>query len=118
LPVLQRKAAAIEEQIAQERARIANDTGGLAKRIANYERLSLEREFANRMTSATEAELVRARTEASRQMLYLERIVEPNLADFSTEPKRIRLVSTVFAANVLLLLIGWLIYSGVREHAP
>jgi capsular polysaccharide transport system permease protein len=115
---LRRKAAAIEEQIAQERARIANDTGGLAKRIAAYERLSLEREFANRMTSATEAELVRARTEAARQMLYLERVVEPNLSDFSTQPKRIRFVLTVFAANVLLLLIGWLVYSGVREHAP
>ena len=52
LQTLQRKAAALQEQIARERARIAADSGGLAKRIAAYERLSLEREFANKMTSA------------------------------------------------------------------
>ena len=117
LQPLQRKAAALQEQIARERARIAADTGGLASRIAAYERLSLEREFANKMTAAAEAELVRSRTEASRQMLYLERIVEPHLADYSTEPKRARSVATIFGANLLLLLIGWLILSGVREHA-
>ena len=82
-----------------------------------YERLSLEREFANKMTSAAEAELVRSRAEASRQLLYLERISEPNLADDSTQPKRIPSVVTVFAANLLLVLVGWLILSGVREHA-
>ena len=116
LPNLQRKAAALQEQIDRERARIA-DTGGLATRIAAYERLGLEREFANKMTSAAEAELVRSRVDASRQLLYLERITEPNLADYSTQPKRLRSVVTVFAANLLLVLVGWLILSGVREHA-
>ena len=114
---LQRKATALEEQIAHERARIAGDTGGLAARIAAYERLSLEREFANRMMNSAETEVVRARAEAARQLLYLERVVEPNLADYSTEPKRIRTVLTVLAANILLILIGWLFLSGVREHA-
>lgn len=117
LTVLRRKAAAIDEQITRERARIASDTDGLASRIATYERLSLEREFSSKMMAAAEAEQVRTRTEAARQLLYLERVVEPNLSDYSTQPKRFRSVVTVFAANVLLLLIGWLILSGIREHA-
>lgn len=115
---LRRKASAIEEQIARERARIANDSEGLAARLATYERLNLERTFADKMVSAAESDLAKARFEAARKLLYLERVIEPNLSDYSTWPKRIRAVLTVFAANALLLLIGWLIVSGIREHAP
>ncbi len=113
---LKQKALALEEQITRERQRIASDTGGLAARIASYERLSLERDFANRTLSAAEAELVRARSEAARKQLYLERVVEPQLADYSVEPKRVRAVLTIFAANLLIVLIGWLVVSGIREH--
>lgn len=114
---LRRKAAALQEQITRERARIGSGADDLAGRIARYERLSLEREFANRMVRSGETELVRARSEAARQLLYLERVVEPQLADYSTEPKRIRSALTVFAANFLLVAIGWLVFSGVKEHA-
>ena len=115
---LRRKAVALEQQIAQERGRIASGSDDLAGRIATYERLSLEREFANRMVSSAEAELVRARAEGTRQLLYLERVIEPHVADYPTQPKRLRSVLTVLAANALLVLVGWLIVSGVREHAP
>lgn len=114
---LRRKAVAIEEQIARERSRIASGSDGLAGRIAAYERLSLEREFANRMVTSAEADLVRARAEATRQSLYLERVVEPNLPDYRSGPRRIRNLLSVFAANALLLLIFWLLFSGFREHA-
>lgn len=113
---LQRKATALEQQIAEERRRVADDREGLASRIAAYERLQLEREFARRMLASSEAELVKARSDAARQMLYLERVVEPNLADYATHPKRLRLVLTVFAANCLVILVGWLALSGAREH--
>jgi capsular polysaccharide transport system permease protein len=116
LSSLRRKAVALQEQIAQERARVTTGSDNLAERIATYERLNLEREFANRMLSSAEADLLRARSEVSRQMLYLERVVAPNLADSSTVPKRLRTILTVFAANVLLILVGWLIISGAREH--
>lgn len=114
---LRRKAAAIEEQITRERGRIASDSDGLAGRIAAYERLSLEREFAYRMVTSAEAELVRTRAEATRQLLYLERVVEPHAADYSTQPKRLRILATVFGANALLVLIGWLMITGLREHS-
>lgn len=114
---LRRKAAALEEQIAVERNRVAKGSDNLAARIANYERLLLEREFANRMLGAAEAALERARAEAMRQLLYLERIVDPHLSDDSTQPKRLRSVVTVMVANLILLAIGWLMFWGVREHA-
>ncbi|MFZ5784770.1 MAG: hypothetical protein ACOY4R_31630 [Pseudomonadota bacterium] len=118
LGTLQRKAAALESQIAEERRRVGDDREGLATRIAAYERLQLEREFARRMLGSSEAELARAKSEAARQMLYLERVVEPNSIDYPTQPRRARLAITILAANILLILVGWLIYSGLTEHAP
>jgi capsular polysaccharide transport system permease protein len=50
-------------------------------------------------------------------LLYLERVVEPHVADYSTEPRRVGLVLTALVANMLMILVGWLIFSGVREHA-
>lgn len=114
---LQRRAAALEQQILQERSKIAQNKGGLAARIAAYERLVLEREFANRTLGAAEAELVRTRAEAARQLLYLERIVAPNRPDYATLPMRLRKVITFLVINVLLLCLAWLVFSGVREHA-
>ena len=113
---LQRKALALDHQIAEERRRVADDKDGLATRIAAYERLQLEREFARRLLSNSETELARARSEATRQLLYLERVVEPHLSDYPTQPKRTRSVMTIFAANLVFMLIGWLIWSGVTEH--
>lgn len=116
LPILERKAIALDEQIASERTRVARSSDGLAERISTYERLVLEREFANKMLSTNEADLVRAKAEAAKQLLYLERVVEPNLADYATQPKRWRSVLTVLVANLLLVLVGWLIFAGIRDH--
>lgn len=116
IPILERKAIALDEQIASERARVARSSDGLADRIASYERFVLEREFANKMLGTNEADLVRAKAEAAKQLLYLESIVEPNLADYSTQPKRLRSVLTVLGANLLLVLIAWLVLTGIREH--
>jgi len=116
LPVLERKATALDEQIASERARVARSSDGLAERIATYERLTLEREFANKLLSTNEADLVRARAEVAKQLLYIEKVVEPHLADYSTQPKRWPSMLTVFVANLLAILIAWLLFTGIREH--
>lgn len=116
LPILERKAISLDEQIAAERTRVARSSDGLAERIATYERLTLEREFANKMLATNEADLVRAKAEAAKQLLYLERVVEPNLADYATQPKRLRSVFVVLVANLLLILVIWLVFVGVREH--
>ncbi len=113
---LQRKATALEKQIGEERRRVNDDRDGLATRIAAYERLQLEREFAKRMLASSEAELVRARSDAARQMLYLERVVEPQLADYPLYPKRLSNILTTLCLNLMVILIAWLVLSGTREH--
>ena len=117
LATLGQRAAALQHQIDTERGRISGTSGGLANKIAHYEQLTLEREFSiRRLTSAVQA-LDAARLDARRQQLFLERVVEPNLPDNSTSPRRWRMVLTVFGFNVIGLGVIWLLGSGLREHA-
>ena len=117
LPALHRKVDAIEGEINKERAQIAGPSTGLADKLAQYQRLVLTREFAKQALTTVTAALQSAKAEARRQQLYLERVVDPNLPDYPTEPARLRTIATVFAFNILFLLVAGTIITGVREHS-
>ncbi len=115
---LERRAEALAQQIAIERARVTDGSDGLAKKIARFEELNLEREFAARTLASAILALDSARGEARRQQLYLERIAGPSLPDKAMMPERFYEVISLFAINLIVVLIGWLIRTGVTEHAP
>ena len=117
ITALRRHLASVNEQIGLERGKIGNGPHSLAERMAAYERLRLERDFAQNMLDKAEKDVVRARLEARRQHLYLERVVEPQQPDYATHPRRLADILTIVAGNLLLVLVGWLIFSGIREHA-
>ena len=117
LPGLRRRVEALQGQIAAERERISTAKDGLADKLAAYERLVLDREFAKQSLTAAVRVLEVAQQEAQRQQLYLERVVEPVVADRAMAPERVRMIATTLGLNLVLLLVGWLIYSGLREHA-
>lgn len=108
--------AAYERQVAAERAKMTGNSQSLAPRISTYEDLTLEREFAGKELTQANAAVLSAEQDARRQRLYLERIVSPNLADKSTEPRRWRSILTVLLSTLLAYGVGWLMWSGVREH--
>jgi len=114
---LRRRADALQSQIQQERMKIADESGGLAQKLAAYERLVLEREFAKTGLSSAAKELELARTEGRRQQLYLEYVVAPSVPDYPMEPDRMRMIWTVLSLNLVALLVGWLFYAGVRQHS-
>lgn len=109
--------AALERQIAAERARQTRGTDAIPQQLAQFERLTLEREFADRQLASATQSLELARVEASRQQLYLVRIVEPNLAVYPLYPKKFLSVLSSFAVLTVLFCIGWLIVAGLREHS-
>ncbi len=117
LPPLEERAAALAQQIATERARVGSGSDGLADKIAAYERLVLEQDFATRLLAQAMTALEGARVQAQRQEMFLERVVDPGLPDAATEPRRIAMVLTVFGFNVLGAGLLWLLGTGLREHA-
>jgi len=116
LPTLNRRIAGLERQVEDARARLAGGADSLAPKLGAYEDLMLQREIAERRVAQAEASLLTAQQEASRQKLYLERIVSPSLPDKGNEPRRWRAILTIFASSLLLYAIGWLVWAGIREH--
>jgi capsular polysaccharide transport system permease protein len=117
LQVTRNRIDALERQIAVERARRTQGEGTLAQQLGTFERLMLEREFADRQLASATASLEAARVEAQRQQVYIARVVEPNLAVHPLYPRRLIGVGSVFLGLSVAFGIGWLLVAGMREHA-
>jgi len=118
IPALRNRIAAVGRAIAAQNGRAVGTPSGIASKLGGYESLNVEQEFATQMLTAANASLETARTDAQKQQFYLERVVDPNLPDDSTLPRRWLQVLTVFAASLCLYFIGWMLVVGILEHAP
>ena len=116
LPALQVKARTLQAEINAEIAKVSGGRSSLTNKAAEFQRLALEREFADRQLAAALVSLEQARNEAQRKQLYLERIVQPNLPDVATEPRRLRSFLAVVALGLVLWGILSMLIAGVREH--
>ncbi|WP_029673705.1 hypothetical protein [Brevundimonas naejangsanensis] len=116
IPALQGRIEAYNSQIAAARSDLAGASGSLAPKVSTYEGLMLQKELADRALTEASAALVTARQDVRRQKLYLDRIVEPNLADMPTEPRRARAILIIFLSSLGVYLLGRLLWAGLREH--
>lgn len=116
IPTLKKRIQMLETEIDIESARVAGSGRSLASKAAEFQRLALEKEFADKQLASALASLEQARNEAQRQQLYLERIAQPNLPDAAMEPRRLRAILAVF----MLGLIAWgvlsMLIAGIKEH--
>ncbi|HEV7257973.1 MAG TPA: capsule biosynthesis protein [Bosea sp. (in: a-proteobacteria)] len=113
---LRNRIQAVEQQIVEERRRIGGSAQALAPVIADYERLVLEREFADRVLASALASLENARLESQRQQLYLERVVEPHAADYPSQPKRLFWIGIVMVLSFSTFVILRALINNVRAH--
>jgi capsular polysaccharide transport system permease protein len=117
IQVLNNRIAALSAQIATERGRVTRGDEALTQQVAGYERLQLEREFADRQLASATASLEQARSDALRQQVFLLRVSEPNLPQRATYPLGVFNTVTVFLSLSVLFGVGWLLVAGAREHA-
>ncbi|HST01630.1 MAG TPA: capsule biosynthesis protein [Usitatibacter sp.] len=117
IPALVSKAETLRRGAASENAKVTGGTGSFSSRAPDFERLSLERTFADRQLATALAALETARSDAQRKQLYLERLVLPNLPDDSLEPRRIRSILTVLVISLITWGVVSLLVASVREHA-
>ena len=113
---LQQRVDVLRKAIGEENATVLGKGGGLVSKSPVYDRLVLERAFADRQLAAAMTALDTARNEAQRKQLYLERLVQPNLPDKAVEPRRIRSVLTTFVLGLVVWGVLSLVLAGVREH--
>ena len=116
IPTLQKRVDMLQTAIDSENARIAGGEKSLANKAAEFQRLALEREFADRQLAVALASLEQARNEAVRKQLYLERVAQPGLPDKAMEPRRLHGVLATLAVGLLAWGVLTLLIAAVREH--
>jgi capsular polysaccharide transport system permease protein len=116
-----RRIQVIEARIGQERQKfgVAGDGPGstnYAVTVAEFERLNVDREFAERAYAASLSAYDGARAEANRQSRYLAAYIRPTIAEKSEFPQRELLIGLV----ALFTFLGWsilaLIYYSLRDR--
>lgn len=117
----QKKLDALRNLIDRERAKFGEAGQGpngesYAQLVAEYEKLAVDREFAEGAHRSARIAYETSLAEAQRQSRYLATHISPRVAEASTEPNRPRLLALVAG----ILLIGWsvmtLIYYSVRDR--
>ena len=116
IPVLKNRIQTLETEIENETNRVAGGDRSLASKAADFQRLALEKEFADKQLAIALSSLEQARNEAQRKQLYLERIAQPSKPDAPMEPRRLRAMLAV----IVLGLVAWgvlsMLITGIREH--
>lgn len=126
--VLKTRIESLEQQLAVERQRLGAGEKGtsaaddpnapdVAGRIAQFEELETEREFAERAYTAALGSLEKARIDANNRQRYLALFIEPTLSQMAQYPTR--LLNALLVALGLLFAwgVGVMGYYNIRDRA-
>jgi capsular polysaccharide transport system permease protein len=116
IPSMQLRAKTLQGEMDIETGKVTGDGRSLSNKAADYQRLALEREFADKQLGSAMASLELARNEAQRKQVYIERIVQPSLPDLAMEPRRLRSILATFVLGLVAWGILSMLLAGVREH--
>lgn len=116
----ERKIAAIREQIEEERRNFSISSAGegedLVEVIGDYERLTLDRTFAEESYVAARAAYDSARADAERNSRYLAAYLGPTRAETAQFPNRAMLMGLVALFLFLAWSIGALVFYSLRDR--
>jgi capsular polysaccharide transport system permease protein len=114
--VLRARTEQLRKTISTEISKVTGAGASLSSKSASFERLALEKGFAERQLTTALAALESAKSEAQRKQLYLERLVQPNLPDKAMQPRRLRSFFTVLVVGLLAWGVASLLAASIREH--
>jgi len=116
IPVLETRIGALTREIAAALGQVTGASSSLSATAVRYQRLQLEREFAEKRLTAALTSLQEARNEARRQQAYVERIVQPSLPDEAQQPRRLRGILATFVLGLVAFGVLTMLLAGIREH--
>ncbi|ODR88351.1 RkpR, polysaccharide export protein [Sinorhizobium alkalisoli] len=124
--VLKTRIESLEQQLAIERQRLGTgersastdpNAPDVAGRIAQFEELETEREFAERSYTAALSSLEKARIEANNRQRYLALFIEPTLSEMAQYPARLLNALLVTLGLLFVWGIGVMSYYNIRDRA-
>lgn len=108
---------AVKQQIVQERARMAQASGGALNTLSSeYQTLQMQLEFAQESYSGGLSALQNTRIEAARKLKQISILQYPTLPEYSVEPDRLynSVVFTILA--LFIALITQMLVLIIKEH--
>lgn len=115
-----RRVAVIEQRLAEERARFSNTdgtvNGSYANLIGDYERLSVDKQFAEQAYLSALASLDVATAEAARKSRYLAAYIEPTLSETPQFPQRLIILATLSGFLIGIWVVATMVYYSVRDR--
>jgi capsular polysaccharide transport system permease protein len=116
IPSLRNRAGSLQSQIDAEIIKVTGEGNSLTNKAAGYDRLALDRVFAEKQLASALASMEIARNEAQRKQLYLERLAQPNKPDVAIEPRRLRNVLMVFVLGLIVWGVVSMLVASIKEH--
>lgn len=116
IPLLETRIGALTKEIDVALGSVTGAQGSLSATAVRYQRLELEREFADKRLTAALTSLQEARNEGRRQQAYVERIVQPSLPDEAAKPRRLRGILATFVLGLVAFSVLTMLLAGIREH--
>lgn len=116
IPILQVRVNQLTREIGAQQGQVAGGRRSLSASAAQYQRLQLEREIADRRLAGAMNSLQEAQNEARRKQAYVERISQPSRPDEAREPRRLRGILATFILGLIAWGIATMMIAGVREH--
>jgi capsular polysaccharide transport system permease protein len=117
IPVLETQIGTIQSQINAEMGKVTGGRNSLAGNTVEYQRLTLESDFADKQLAAALSSLEQAKADARRKQAYVERIVQANLPDGPVGPLRLRGIFATLVLSLIAYGILRMLLAGVKEHA-
>ena len=114
---LETREKSLLKEIARQTKMITGATGkSIANKAAEYQRLILNNDLAEKQLTLAISSLETAKSEADRQQLYLEVVSQPNKPDMPQLPKRLYNIAATFIISLMIYGILSLMIASVREH--
>ena len=116
IEVLTTRAQSLSDEIDKQLGLVAGSSKSLSSRAAQYQRVLLENQFADKQVASAMASLDNARNEANRKQAYVERVVQPNVPDEPLEPRRWRGIFSTLILGLAAWGIISMLVAGMLEH--
>lgn len=114
---LQTRERSLLAEIARQTQLMTGATGrSIANKAAEYQRLVLDNELAEKQLSVATGSLETAKAEADRQQLYLEVVSQPNRSDMAQLPQRWYNIFATLMISLMIYGIVSLLVVSIREH--
>lgn len=117
---MKNRVEAIKQRLTSERKRFSveegNAAGAYATLVGEYERLSVDRKFAETAYVTALSALDVAMAEAARNSRYLVSYIEPTLAETPEHPQRLTILLTLVGFLFTAWAIGVMVYYSIRDR--